>query len=62
MLGVLTQGQADAALAGVTAGMQRAATSATSYANGMRGVNNIQGTVGNQFAQLNDVVVWLGAG
>ena len=56
-LGVLTQGQADAALSGVAAGMQRAAASAAGYAGSMRGVNNIQGSVGNQFAQLNDVVV-----
>lgn len=56
-LGVLTQGQADAALAGVSAGLQRAAANAMGYTSSMRGVNNIQSSVGNQFAQLNDVVV-----
>lgn len=57
MLGVLTQKQADAALDGVAAGMRRAASSAQAYGTGMNGVNNIQASVGNQFAQLNDVVV-----
>lgn len=56
-LGVLTQGQADAALARVSSELSRATTSAQNYANGMRGVNNVQSSVGNQFAQLNDVVV-----
>lgn len=57
MLGVLTQQQADSTLAGIAAGMQRATTAANGYTSGMRGVNNIQASVGNQFAQLNDVVV-----
>jgi len=50
MLGVVTQQQAEASLATMAAGMQRTAGSA-------RNLGNMQGTVGNQFAQLNDVVV-----
>lgn len=56
-LGVLTQAQAETTLAGVASGMRQAALGARTYETGMRGVNNVQASVGNQFAQLNDVVV-----
>lgn len=56
-LGVLTQGQADAALERVSSELSRAAEMAQGYASGMQTVGNVQGSVGNQFAQLNDVVV-----
>lgn len=56
-LGVVTQTQADAALARVASELQRTTTAANNYATGMGRVNNVQASVGNQFAQLNDVVV-----
>lgn len=49
-LGVLTQQQADAAL-------ERTAAQMRAVVTGARQVGNAQASVGNQFAQLNDVVV-----
>ena len=56
-LGVVSMSQKESALETLRAEYAMAATSANNYTTGMRGVNNIQASVGNQFAQLNDVVV-----
>jgi hypothetical protein len=54
---IVTEQQAQDQLQRLTAEFARAQVGAQNYADGMQRVNNIQGTAGNQFAQLNDVVV-----
>lgn len=56
-LGVVAADQKDAVLERLSAQYLAASGAAQRYAGAMAGVNNIQGSVGNQFAQLNDVVV-----
>lgn len=56
-LGVVAADQQEAVLAGLAAQYSRTTAAANGYATGMQGVNNVQASVGNQFAQLNDVMV-----
>lgn len=55
--GWLTAAQGEAALERLKSEYIATSAGASTYANSMRRVNNIQSSVGNQFAQLNDIVV-----
>jgi len=54
---IVTEQQAQDQLQRLTAEFARAQVGIQGYVDGMQRVNNVQGSVANQFAQLNDVVV-----